>query len=76
MENIENQTYREVIQKQASELDKIFDNAESLRDFATLEEKDSWNQLRNFTSKAMSVLHKLDNKLSQDRAMMQVNHNY
>lgn len=73
---MEKQTYREVIQKQVSDLDKIFDNAESLRDYATMEEKDSWNQLRDFTSKAMSVLHKLDNKLTQDRAMMRVNHIY
>lgn len=62
-------TYREQIQALIDQMNHIYDAAGNLRDFATEEEKDAWNQVRKvFYSDVQSPLRKLDNSLTQARA--------
>lgn len=61
-------TYREKIQAIAKQLDTIYDDAECLRDVATMEEKAYWSLLRERLAPTISLMNKLDNSLSQNRA--------
>jgi hypothetical protein len=69
-------TYREAIQSQISQLDKIFYNCEALRDAATLEEKDAWNGTRYRIQKAIDELNRLDNRLTEARSLMPLRGSY
>lgn len=71
------QTYRQAIQKKVKELDKIFDDAENLRDVpATEEEKQQWNLIRMHVAKAIDILNAMDNKLSAAMANIQLKGTY
>lgn len=63
-------TYREAIQQLQTNIDKARDAAEVLRDYAALNEKQYWNNFRSQTLNAYLELGNLDNKLSDDRAIM------
>ncbi len=63
-------TYREKIQELSKKVESIYDDAEWLRDVATLEEKKYWNEVRRIFYDADQPLRKLDNSLSQSRAGM------
>lgn len=65
-------TYRGQIQAIAEQIDLIHDEAGRLRDCATQEEKEAWNELRRLTMEAMQKMNKLDNSLSDGRAAMEV----
>lgn len=65
-------TYREKIQEMIKIIDTVYDDAEWLRDKATLEEKKYWNEIRGIFYSANAPLKKLDNSLSQNRANMEV----
>lgn len=61
-------TYREWIQSEIEAVDERYDLAGSLRDFASENEKDTWNEVRRLTRDVSHILQRLDNRLSQDRA--------
>ena len=65
-------TYREWIQTEIEEMEKRYDMAGYLRDFATGREKDAWNEVRGLTRSSSSALRNLDNSLSDARAEMEV----
>ena len=65
-------TYREKIQDLTKKIESIYDDAEWLRDTATLEEKKYWNEVRRIFYDADKPLRQLDNSLSQSRASMNV----
>lgn len=65
-------TYREAIQQLQVNIDKAYEAAEVLRDHADLWEKEYWNNFRGHSSNAMIELSKLDNRLSNERASMNV----
>ena len=65
-------TYRTKIQELIKTIQSIYDDAEWLRDIALLEEKAYWNEVRRIFYSAKEPLRKLDNKLSQSRADMEV----
>lgn len=72
-----NQTYRQAIQKKVKELDKVFDDAENLRDVpATEEEKQQWNMVRMHVGKAIDILNNLDNKLTAAMASYKLKGTY
>lgn len=65
-------TYRQKIQELIKKIDSVYDEAEGLRDFATLEEKQYWNEIRKIFYSASAPLSKLDNSLSSSRAQMEI----
>lgn len=65
-------TYREAIQQLQTNIDNAYEAAGVLRDYAALDEKQTWNNLRTLTRDAYNELGKLDNQLSDDRATMPV----
>ena len=65
-------TYREKIQDLTKKIESIYDDAEWLRDTATLEEKKYWNEVRRIFYDTDKPLRQLDNSLSQSRASMNV----
>jgi len=65
-------TYRELIQEIIADLDKQYDRAGGLRDFAIGQEKEYFNLIRGTLSNLMSQLNKFDNNLPDDRANMKV----
>lgn len=65
-------TYREKIQELIKSIDSVYDEAEYLRDCATLDEKQYWNEIRKIFYDASSPLNKLDNRLSPERANMKI----
>lgn len=65
-------TYREKIQKMAKLINELYDDAEYLRDIATDSEKEFWNAHRKIFYDAGTPLRKLDNSLSQERAIMTI----
>jgi hypothetical protein len=72
-----NQTYRQAIQKKVKELDKIFDDAENLRDVpANEEEKQQWNLIRMHLAKSIDILNAIDNKLSTAMARYELKGTY
>jgi hypothetical protein len=70
------QTYREAIQSLVDQIEILYDKAGALRDAADLNEKPHWNLMRTLTRDASSNLRKLDDKLPEDRATMQLRGNY
>jgi hypothetical protein len=64
--------YREKIQELIKTIQSIYDDAEWLRDIATEEEKPYWNEVRRIFYAANEPLGKLDNKLTQSRADMEI----
>jgi hypothetical protein len=65
-------TYREAIQQLQQNIDKARDAANTLRDYAILDEKKFWNNFRTQTLDAYLELGKLDDKLDDNRASMTV----
>ena len=65
-------TYREKIEELAKKIQSIYEDAEWLRDTATVEEKKYWNEVRRIFYDADKPLGQLDNSLSQSRASMNV----
>ncbi len=63
-------TYRQQIQKQVDEVEKIYDMAGGLRDVAEGKEKEVFNELRSLQRRASDILRKLDDGLSDARAGM------
>lgn len=64
--------YREKIQQLIKIIQSIYDDAEWLRDIATEEEKPYWNEVRRIFYSADEPLRKLDNKITQSRADMEL----
>jgi len=50
----------------------IYDDCEWLRDAATEDEKEAWNQTRGIMYDADKYLRRLDNSLSRNRADMKL----
>lgn len=69
-------TYRDAIQNQIALIDKIYDNAGSIRDFANDQEKDIWNEIRKQTRLLLYGLQRLDNQMSDKRAQEQLKGEY
>ena len=69
-------TYRTAIQNQIELLEKIYDNAGSLRDCATDEEKHVWNNIRTETRLLSLQLQRLDNKMAGSRAKTELRGQY
>lgn len=65
-------TYREKIQKMMVDADNVYCDAGWLRDRATDEEKDYYNNIRAHLTKAITLLNQLDNKLPENRAQMNI----
>ena len=65
-------TYREKIQQLIKTIQGIYDEAEWLRDIATEEEKPYWNEIRRIFYSADKPLRKLDNKITQGRADIEI----
>ena len=65
-------TYREAIQKLILDIDQVYDSAGSLRDSATLIEKNSWDRVRTHTRNAYQALADLDRNISDARAEMEL----
>lgn len=61
-------SYRFLIQSIVADLDKIYDRTGALRDFATNEEKQIFNDTRGALATLLSGWNKLDNSLSEGRA--------
>lgn len=61
-------TYREKIQEMISQINKLYNDAEWLRDLATSEEKEYWNQHRGIFYDAALPLKRLDNSLTEASA--------
>lgn len=68
--------YREAIQIQIKVLQDVYDNAEALRDVATEEEKEAFNNLRRYLPALWQPLQKIDNSLSDKRAAYKLQGNY
>lgn len=69
-------TYREAIQIQIKALQDIYDHAEALRDVATEDEKEAFNNIRRHLPSVWGPLQKIDNALSNIRAEYQLKGNY
>jgi hypothetical protein len=69
-------TYREAIQIQIAALQKIYDYAEALRDVASEDEKEAWNNARRLLPNVWSPLQKIDNALSAPAAEYKLRGNY
>lgn len=69
-------TYREAIQIQIAALMQIYDNANGLRDYATGEEKEAWNNLRGALPGIWNKLQRLDNTMTDKRASEKLRGNY
>lgn len=65
-------TYREKIQEMISQIDKLYDDANWLRDLATIEEKKYWNEFRGNFFDASQPLRKLDDNMTDSRGMTQI----
>ena len=65
-------TYREKIHELKKRIASIYEDAEWLRDEATLEEKKHWNDLRRIFYDADAPLIKLDDSLTRERANMKI----
>lgn len=61
-------TYRFLIQSIVADLDKVYDRAGALRDFATQSEKNAFNVTRQALSSLISEWNRLDNRLTDARA--------
>lgn len=69
-------TYREAIQIQIKALQDIYDNAEGLRDIATEQDKEAFNNLRRYLPPLWQMLQKVDNNLSKADANYQCKGDY
>lgn len=58
-------TYREKIQNMIDQINQLYEDAEGLRDMATSEEKQYWNDHRRIFYDAAQPLRKLDNILTE-----------
>lgn len=65
-------TYREAIQQLQDNIEKAYEAAGILRDYASQDEKQAWNETRAATRLAVLSLANLDNKLAYSRATMEV----
>jgi len=61
-------TYRNKIQSMIKAIDALYEEAETMRDLATLEEKKYWNAHRKIFYDAFLPLSQLDRSLSLQRA--------
>jgi hypothetical protein len=69
-------TYREAVQIQVSALQRLYDNADCLRDCATDEEKAAWNYLRKVLPGCWSALQSIDNRMDYAQANQKLKGNY
>ena len=65
-------TYGEKIQEMIAASRKIYEQAEYMRDIATLEEKKFWNDHRRIFYNAEDPMRKLLNSLDDDRFDMEI----
>jgi arsenate reductase-like glutaredoxin family protein len=65
-------TYREAIQEQIAQLEKLYDDASPLRDAAVSFEKQTFNDVRGLLRTASSLYRKLDDRLPDNRAQMEL----
>lgn len=65
-------TYRENIQQQIAILQQVYDTAGGLRDHATLEEKQAWDNVRRLLPAVWGPLQNMDNRMSDARAQWEV----
>ena len=65
-------TFRAAIQKLQNDLDQVYESAGVLRDSAVFSEKETFSEVRTLTRNAMEALSKLDNKISDNRAQMEL----
>lgn len=65
-------TYREKIQDLIKQIDGIYEDAGWLRDLATDEERVYWNEVRRMFYSAGVPLSKLDDSLSENRALRKI----
>lgn len=63
-------TYRELIQDIYNRLDKVYDLTGALRDAATENEKEIFNQTRGVLGQLVSQWNRFDNNLPDARAKM------
>jgi hypothetical protein len=69
--------YREAIQIQIAALQKVYDNAASLRDLASNDqEKEAWNNVRRSLPSVWSPLQNLDNSLTDEGAQYKLRGEY
>lgn len=64
-------TYRQVLQRMIADLQKVYDQAEALRDcsgYGKFEGKDQMNYVRGKLPEVWSALQKLDNNMASERA--------
>lgn len=64
--------YRKEIQDMINSLQAVYDKANKLRDYATLEEKKVFNLVRQDLPGVWSYLQQLDNSLSDERAIIKI----
>lgn len=57
-------TYREKIQQMIQQINKLYNDAEGLRDMALMQEKEYWNKHRGIFYDAAKPLRMLDDSLS------------
>lgn len=69
-------TYREAIQRKIEQVEILYTDAGYLRDHATEPEKDTWNEVRSLTGELLTVLNRLDNRISESRAAKIVGDGY
>lgn len=65
-------TYREKIEEMVSDIQKLYLQAERLRDIATPEEKKYWNQHRGIFFDAEAPLRNLLDTLDEERGDMEL----
>ena len=69
-------TYREAIQKKIQDVERLYDHAGELRDVACEQEKETWNEMRFLTRELSLKLQRLDNRMSDNRASIEVTDHY
>jgi very-short-patch-repair endonuclease len=65
-------TLREKVQSMVEQIDKLYDDANWLRDLATGEEKKYWNEFRGNFFDVAQPLRKLDDSMSDSRAQTKI----
>lgn len=69
-------TYRQAVQIQIATLQKLYDNADNLRDCATEDEKAAWNFLRKTLPGCWSALQSIDNRMPYAQAQQKLKGDY
>jgi len=69
-------TYRQAIQIEIGAIEKVYDIAGALRDTAIGIEKDVFNEIRKQTRDLSLALQRLDNRMADHRASIELEGNY